>query len=93
VARTPLDHDNVLQHLVSLVVDDPIVQLYCHEQATEVLGLPDGFGLHDEDEDHPMYDRYWEVYSTTTMHLLSEVSSKMVYKPERGNNEHLTDMG
>ena len=72
-----MTEDEAINKMVRIVMNDQDLQSHVHTQAVMTLGLDSSFGSNDDDEDHPQYDRYWEVVTATWMHLLGAISSKI----------------
>ena len=66
---------NTIDRIVS---DDSDVQMYAHEIACEVLGIPYDTVIGDEGtfplvltEDDPRYEQYWNIYSAELVRALT----------------------
>ena len=67
-----IETGTIVDHLSNLIVNDELLNKYCHQQIKEHYPeIPDTFK--DEDEETPIYRLYWSVLCSIQQSILGQV--------------------
>lgn len=75
---------DMVQRVLQLVSDDPMLCAESHRIAVDDLGLHGSFGSYDADHKHPKYELYWARRCEVLMKVLGTAIAELTHFPKEG---------